>query len=91
MHYLTLPTKPGWSHMPRIVRLAAVSIYVHADDHAPPHFHVVGPNTDIQVEIETLQVMRGRFRATDLAQAISWAAENRALLRAKWREYNERD
>jgi hypothetical protein len=77
--------------MPRIVRLAAVSIYIYADDHAPPHFHVVGPDTDIQVSIETLQVMRGCCRPAHLAQAISWAAENQALLRAKWSEYNERD
>jgi hypothetical protein len=77
--------------MPRIVRLAAVNIYIYADDHAPPHFHVVGPETDIQVAIETLQVMRGRFRPADLAQAIGWAAENQPLLRAKWSEYNERD
>jgi Domain of unknown function (DUF4160) len=77
--------------MPRIVRLAAVSIYVYADDHAPPHFHVVGSDTDVQVAIETLQVMRGRYRARDLAEALSWAAGNQALLRAKWSEYNERD
>jgi hypothetical protein len=62
--------------MPRIVRLAAVTIYIHADD---------------QVVIETLQVLRGHFRRAHLAQAISWAAENQALLRAKWSEYNERD
>jgi hypothetical protein len=77
--------------MPRIVRLAAVSIYIYADDEAPPHFHVRGPETDIKVAIKTLQVMRGRFRPADLAEAISWAAENQALLRAKWSEYNERD
>ena len=58
---------------------------------APPHFHVVGPDTDLQVAIKTLQVMRGRYRAEYLAQAITWAAENQALLRAKWSEYNERD
>jgi hypothetical protein len=75
----------------RIVQLGAVSIRVYADDHAPPHFHVVGPDTDIQVAIETLQVMRGHFRAADLARAINWAAENQDLLRAKWSEYNERD
>jgi hypothetical protein len=34
--------------MPRIERLAAVSIYIYADDHAPPHFHVKGPDTDCQ-------------------------------------------
>jgi hypothetical protein len=47
----------------------------------------------VQVEIETLRVMRGEYRAGDLAQAIAWAAEadNQALLRAKWSELNERD
>lgn len=77
--------------MPRIVRLASMTIYIHADDHDPPHFHVVGPDTDIQVSIETLQVMRGHYRAAALAQAIDWAVGNRALLRAKWSEFNERD
>jgi hypothetical protein len=28
--------------MPRIVQLAAVTIYIYGDDHAPPHFHVIG-------------------------------------------------
>jgi hypothetical protein len=77
--------------MPRIARLANVSIYIHADDHAPPHFHVVGPDTDVQVAIETLQVIRGRFKGTALAQAMAWAAENRTLLLAKWSDFNERD
>jgi hypothetical protein len=49
--------------MPRIARLANVSIYIHADDHAPPHFHVVGPDTDVKVAIETLQVIRAGSRA----------------------------
>jgi hypothetical protein len=77
--------------MPSIHRLANATIYIYADDHAPPHFHVVGPNSNVQVEIETLRVMRGEYRAGDLAQAIAWAADNQALLRARWREFNERD
>jgi hypothetical protein len=60
--------------MPSIHRLANVAIYIYADDHAPPHFHVVGPNSNVQVEIETLRVMRGEYRPGDLAQAIAWAA-----------------
>lgn len=77
--------------MPRIHRLANVTIYIHADDHAPPHFHVSGPNSNVQVEIETLRVMRGEYLRSDLAHAIAWAADNQALLRAKWKEFNERD
>jgi hypothetical protein len=38
-----------------------------------------------------LQVMRGRFKGTALAQEMAWAAENRTLLLAKWSEFNERD
>jgi hypothetical protein len=56
MHYICLKPYP----MPRIVRLASVTIYIHADDHAPPHFHVVGPDANLKVSIETLQVMRGQ-------------------------------
>ena len=79
--------------MPSIHRLANATIYIYADDHAPPHFHVVGPNSNVQVEIETLRVMRGEYRRSDLAEVIAWAAEadNQALLRARWREFNERD
>ena len=78
-------------NMPTICRLANVTIYIYPDDHAPPHFHVRGPHSNAQVHIETLQVMRGTYRAVDLAEAIAWAAENQPLLRRRWREFNERD
>ena len=77
--------------MPRIVRLASVTIYIHADDHAPPHFHVVGPDANFIVSIERLHVIRGQYKATALAEAIDWAARNQPLLRIKWNEFNERD
>jgi hypothetical protein len=76
---------------PSIHRLTNVTIYVYADDHAPPHFHVRGSDSNVQVEIRTLRVMRGEYRRGDLAEAIAWAADNQALLRAKWNEFNERD
>jgi hypothetical protein len=77
--------------MPRIARLAAVSIYIYADDHAPPHFHARGPDTNIQVSIETLQVMRGHYKRGAFAETTAWAADNQSLLRAKWIEFNEQD
>jgi hypothetical protein len=77
--------------MPSIHRLANATIYVYADDEAPPHFHVLGPNSDVKVETRTLRVMRGEYRRSDLAEAIAWAARNQALLLAKWSELNERD
>lgn len=54
-------------------------------DHNPPHFHVLGRDGAAQVSIEELEViaMSGRI---DLSEALAWAAENKALLLAKWKE-----
>lgn len=76
--------------MPTIKRLTNVTLYIYADDHAPPHFHAVGPHTDVQIEIETLQALRGRYHRIDLVEAVTWAAQNQSLLRAKWNEFNDR-
>jgi hypothetical protein len=91
VHYIPLDRQKENLRMPTIHRLANVSIYIYADDHAPPHFHVRGPDSNVQVEIETLQLMRGEYRPVDLAEAIEWASRNQPLLRAKWKELNERD
>lgn len=50
-------------------------------------FHVLGRDGAAQVTIEELEViaMSGRV---DLREALAWAAENKALLRAKWKELN---
>lgn len=54
-------------------------------DHNPPQFHVLGREGAAQISIETLEVfaMSGRV---DLREALEWAAENKALLSAKWNE-----
>jgi len=59
--------------MPRICRLRNVTLYVHANDHAPPHFHVVGPNSNAQIRIDDLQILRGQIDRGDLVDVIAWA------------------
>jgi hypothetical protein len=56
-------------------------------DHPPPHFHVLGREGAAQVRIDTLVVMASNGRI-DLAEALEWAADNRAFLEAKWAEYS---
>jgi hypothetical protein len=78
--------------MPRLTLLkGGAAIYIYADDHAPPHFHVLGPRTDVQIRIDTLQIMRGRISRSDLIEAIEWATAHPDMLVNKWRELNERD
>jgi hypothetical protein len=78
-----------WIAMPPVRRLRNATLYVYANDHAPPHFHILGPSSNAMVDIETLQVIRGRFDRRDLAEAIAWAAENLELLRQVWRDLND--
>ena len=59
----------------------------------PPHFHVLTPDGDAQVRIDSLEVIRGSLRRADLESAIDWAKEaaNHQRLWAEWRRLNERD
>jgi hypothetical protein len=79
--------------MPTIARLSNAKICIYADDHNPPHFNLRGPNSNANINIRTLEVMRGSASRTDLIEAREWVnrEENmRALLEA-WSRLNERD
>ncbi len=78
--------------MPRIATLAnGMSIFVYAADHAPPHFHVRGPDTDVQIRIADLGVIRGSIPRRAFGIVETWATAHRDLLIAAWRDLNERD
>lgn len=71
--------------MPRLVRFSNSEIAMYFADHNPPHFHVLGRDGAAQVAIETLEVIAISGRV-DVREALEWAAENKAVLRAKWNE-----
>lgn len=71
--------------MPRLVRFSNSEIAIYFADHNPPHFHVLGRDGAAQVAIETLEVIAISGRV-DVREALEWAAENKAVLRAKWNE-----
>ena len=64
---------------------------MYADDHRPPHFHIVGPSFQVLVRIDGLTVIAGEARPAQLAEAILWAKSNQTALTTKWQELNERD
>jgi hypothetical protein len=59
-------------------------------DHAPPHFHLLGPGWSAVIEIDTLIVTRGRAPSRELGEALEWARANRQFLAETWAELNER-
>jgi len=76
--------------MPTIQRFGAAKLCIYADDHHPPHFHVVGPDFQVLVRIVDLVVFQGGARPNQIAEAMAWARANRAMLLRKWTELNER-
>jgi hypothetical protein len=77
--------------MPRIHRLNNGALYIYANDHAPPHFHVVGPDSNARIGIDSLEILRGRCSRRDFHEAVEWALAHQDFLLQRWREINERD
>ena len=76
--------------MPTVRRFSAVSLRMYADDHRPPHFHLVGPDFQVLVRISDLAVIAGEARPAQIAEALAWAGKHRAALALQWAELNER-
>jgi hypothetical protein len=77
--------------MPTLQRFGPVSIRMYADDHRPPHFHIVGPDFQVVVRIADLTVIAGTARRRQIAKALAWAAQHREMLALKWVELVERE
>ena len=77
--------------MPEIIRFARSVIRMYADDHRPPHFHVIGPAFAVMVDIHTFEIISGDARSKDIAEALAWAKENQATLEKLWRDLSERE
>lgn len=76
--------------MGRLVQIGNIVIRVYANDHLPPHFHIVTPDADALVGILDLDVIKGKLPAKALKIAMDWAAENRAVIVAEWNRTNPR-
>jgi hypothetical protein len=63
--------------MPTLHRFGAVSVRIYADDHRPPHFHIVAPDFQVLVGISDLTVIAGDARPAQIAEMIEWAREHR--------------
>ena len=76
--------------MPTLYRLGSVSIRMYADDHHPPHFHIVASDFQVTVRISDLTVLAGDASPNQIAEALAWAEARQEWLALKWVELNER-
>jgi hypothetical protein len=75
--------------MPTIFRVGPFKIQVFADDHLPPHFHIVGPDLEATVEISGLSILKGRRYRRELKPVLDWARENVELLSGERSKLND--
>mgnify|MGYP001168714608 CR=1 FL=1 len=70
--------------MPTISVFYGIVIQMFWTDHAPPHFHALYGEHEVQVDIQTLQVLAGHLPRRALAMVLEWASEHRAELMEDW-------
>jgi hypothetical protein len=55
-----------------------------AEDHNPPHVHVIGRYFQAKVRIHDAAVFVGTIPSRHRREALAWIADNRDELMAKW-------
>ncbi len=57
-------------------------------DHNPPHFHILGPECSLAIDLRNFTIIDGRHLPNEALPIIDWAKENAELLWRIWRELN---
>ncbi len=70
--------------MPTVAIVEGVKIQLFAQEHPPPHFHAVFAEYRAQIDIASLEVLRGHLPPAKLAVVIAWAKIRREALMQAW-------
>jgi hypothetical protein len=77
--------------MGRVHTKGNISVWVYANDHLPPHFHVNSPDTQAIVEIATFELYAGTLpRGRSASEIMAWAEANVDQIIADWNRVNPR-
>jgi hypothetical protein len=70
--------------VPTVAVVDGAKIQFFAQEHPPPHFHVVFAEYRAQIEIESLRVLNGSLPRAKLAAVLAWAGSRQAILLKTW-------
>lgn len=70
--------------MPEISRFLGIVIYMHFNDHNPPHFHVKYGNNKAIIKIDNLGIIEGYLPPRVLSLVIEWASIHKKELLDNW-------
>ena len=75
--------------MPTIIRIGGLKVQVFADDHFPPHFHIVGTDFEVLIAIGSLSILKGGRYHREVSEAMDWARQNSDVLWNEWVRLND--
>jgi hypothetical protein len=62
--------------MPVISRFLGLAIYMYWNDHNPPHIHVIYGDYELQLNIESFEVIQGELPPNKLNKLVKWCRLN---------------
>ena len=71
--------------MPTISIFYGILIKMYWDDHAPPHFHAEYGGAEAMVNIQTLEIIRGKLPHGATMLVKEWAMQHRNELMEDWK------
>lgn len=71
--------------MPTISTFFGIVIQMFWREHAPPHFHAIYAEFEAEIDVRTLEIIRGKLPKRALALVLEWAAEHRSELMEDWK------
>ena len=72
--------------MPEISRFFGIIIYMHFNDHNPPHFHVKHGNDKAIIDIKSFGIIEGSLSPKALSIVVEWASSHKRELLDNWNE-----
>lgn len=76
--------------MPEISRFLGIVIAMYFNDHGPAHFHASYGDSEIRVNIETGEILSGRFPRRAERLVLEWLSIHRIELLEDWKLAAER-
>jgi hypothetical protein len=70
--------------MPEVSRFYGIIIALYYNEHNPPHFHAKYGEYKVEINIQTLQIMKGELPKRAKALVLEWADEHRDELMLNW-------
>jgi hypothetical protein len=70
--------------MALIARIEGAKLLMYANDHPPPHFHVLYAEHRAVIDIRTLRLSRGELPKSKLRAIVTWGRTRQRALLGAW-------